>query len=585
MTSPCHTPGRGSAVVLCLLYLNGLSSCDTRGTALTRPADGNASRVRARPAAVTASAHFTDVAASAGLVFRHTHGSRRPLTIVETMGSGGAFLDYDQDGWLDVFLVQSGEDFQRPHQQSRSRLFRNTGNGRFADVTEKAHLFLDGYGMGCCAGDYDNDGDTDLYVTNYGRSNVLLGNNGDGTFTDVTRKAGMGGAKGLWGTSCAFVDVNGDAWLDLYVVNYVRYDPRLPYCSFGRLQAGCPPNVYAPQRNLLFINNGDGGFTERAKEAGVDDPRGASLGVVCADFDDDGRIDLFVANDKTPNALFRNLGRGRFEDIALTAGVGYSENGTVLAGMGTDAGDVDGDGRLDIVVTNFQYEPNSLYRNLGENHFTDAAFALGLGVPSLLKLGFGVAFLDYDLDGDEDLYVGNGHVFDNVQAFDTAARYGQQDQLFENVKRDRSVEVSASAGPAFAAATVTRGVAIGDFDNNGTPDVLCTDSGGPVRLLKNQPHHRHHWIGLALRGTVGNRSAIGARVEMRTPDGLQVKEVRSGSSYLSQSDPRLLFGLGGISDPGLVKVQIRWPSARRQMLPLTGVDRYVQITEPRSTRS
>jgi hypothetical protein len=560
---------------------------------------------------VTASAHFTDVAASTGLTFRHIHGRRRPLTIVETMGSGGAFLDYDQDGWLDIFLVQSGEEFQRPRQESRSRLFRNTGglgaqpgSRRFEDVTERARIHLDGYGMGCCAGDYDNDGDTDLYVTNYGRSNVLLRNNGDGTFTDVTREAGVGGAKELWSTSCAFADFNGDGWLDLYVCNYVRYDPQLPYCSYGRVRGGCPPNVYAPQRDLLFLNNGGAAaqgrgrsctFTERAKEAGVDNPRGAGLGVVCADFDGDGRIDLFVANDKTPNALLRNLGGTaakpwscRFADISLTAGVGYSESGSVQAGMGTDAGDVDGDGRLDLVVTNFQYEPNSIYHNLGANRFTDVAFAWGLGGPSLLKLGFGVAFLDYDLDGDEDLYVGNGHVFDNVQEFDTGARYEQQDQLFEggsrfgrHVKRDRFVEVSAAAGPAFAAATVTRGVAVGDFNNNGTPDVLCNDSGGPVRLLKNEPRHRRHWIGLALRGMLSNRSAIGTRVEVRTPDGLQAKEVRSGSSYLSQSDLRLLFGLGSISDAGSVKVEIRWPSGRRQILPLTVVDRYVQVVEPR----
>jgi enediyne biosynthesis protein E4 len=581
MTSSRPFRGRGSTVVLCLFCLRGLCSCETHGTTPGPPSDGRAAPVPARRAAVTASAQFTDVAAAAGLSFRHVHGSRRPLTIVETMGSGCAFLDYDGDGWLDVFLVQSGEEFHNPHQQSHSRLFRNTGDGRFEDVTEQAHLLLDGYGMGCCAGDYNNDGDTDLYVTNYGRSNVLLRNNGDGTFTDVTRQAGVGGAGELWSTSCAFADVNSDGWLDLYVVNYVRYDPRLPYCSFGRLQGGCPPNVYTPQRNLLFINNADGTFTERAKEAGVDNPGGAGLGVVCADFDDDGRADLFVANDKTPNALFHNLGGGHFTDSALTAGVGYSENGTVQAGMGTDAGDVDGDGRLDLVVTNFQYEPNSLFHNLGANHFTDAAFASGLGVPSLLKLGFGVAFLDYDLDGDEDLYVGNGHVFDNVQEIDPAARYAQQDQLFENVKRGRFVEVSGSAGAAFEAATVTRGVAIGDFDNNGTPDVLCNDSDGPVRLLKNEPRHRRHWLGLSLRGTVSNRSAIGARVEVRTPYRLQVKEVRSGSSYLSQSDPRLLFGLGGISDPASVKVKIRWPSAHRQTLTLRGVDRFVPVTEPR----
>ncbi len=566
-------------LLLCLLSILTLSSCNGRRGARADAQFEAESAKESKAESVKASAQFVDVAESVGLNFKHVYGSRRPLTIVETMGSGCAFIDYDNDGWLDVFLVQSGEDFNWSHQKSHSRLFHNLGNGRFEDVTEKAGVVLDGYGMGCCAGDYDNDGFTDLYVTNYGRPNTLLRNNGDGTFSDVTQKAGVGGPRDLWGTSCAFADFNADGWLDLYVTDYVKYNPKIPYCQYGKIKGGCTPNEYQSQRNLLFINNRKGAFTERAKEAGVEGSKGAGLGVVCADFDNDGKTDIYLANDGTPNTLFRNLGNGRFEDVTLTAGVGYSENGTMQAGMGTDAADFDGDGLFDIVVTNFQHESNALYHNLGNNRFTDAVYAFGLGQASLLKLGFGVKFFDYDLDGDEDLYVGNGHVFDNVEEFDTTATYKQQDQLFENVKRDHFAEMSAAAGSAFKAATVARGIAIGDFDNNGTPDVMGNDSGGHVRLLKNEPRHKHHWLGLSLRGTVSNRSAIGARVEVRTPNGLQVKEVRSGSSYLSQSDLRLLFGLGGISDPAKVNVKIRWTNGKWQAVKVTEVDKYVTITE------
>jgi hypothetical protein len=566
-------------VLLFFISLAILSSCNgRRGARADSPAKAEDAK-RSKAEEVKASAQFTDVAASVGLNFKHVYGSRRPLTIVETMGSGCAFFDYDNDGWLDVFLVQSGEDFNEPRQKSRSRLFHNKGDGTFEDVTEKAGIVLDGYGMGCCAGDYDNDGFTDLYVTNYGRTNTLLHNNGDGTFSDVTARAACSSAFGRWSTSCAFADFNADGWLDLYVANYVKYNPRIPYCQYGKIKGGCTPNEYQAQRNLFFVNNRNGTFTERAKEAGVEDSKGAGLGVVCADFDNDGKIDIYLANDGTPNTLFRNVGNGRFEDVTLTAGVGYSENGTMQAGMGTDAADFDGDGLFDIVVTNFQHESNALYHNLGNLRFTDAIFAVGMGQASLLKLGFGVKFFDYDLDGDEDLYVGNGHVFDNVEEFDTTATYKQPDQLFENVKRDHFVEISAASGSAFKAATVTRGVAIGDFDNNGTPDVLCNDSGGHVRLLKNQPRHKHHWLGLSLRGTVSNRSAIGARVEVRTPNGWQVKEVRSGSSYLSQSDLRLLFGLGDISDPAKVAVKIRWTRGKWQVVKLAEVDKYVTVTE------
>jgi hypothetical protein len=412
---------------------------------------------------------------------------------------------------------------------------------------------------------------------------VLLRNNGDGTFSDDTVAAGLNVSRGLWGTSCAFVDVNGDGWLDLYVADYVQYNPKKPFCRYGKVEGGCTPGEYQQQPKLLFMNLRDGTFQERGKQVKADNPKGAGLGVVVADFDNDGGPDIFVANDGTPNALLKNSGGGQFQDIALTAGVGYSEMGIMAAGMGTDAADINGDERVDIIVTNFQHEPNALYRNLGAMRFTDgSSFAMSLGPASLLKLGFGVSFFDYDLDGDEDIYVGNGHVFDNVEQFDTSATYAQEDQLFENIRRERFRDRSVSAGTAFRVATVTRGVAIGDIDNNGTPDVLCNDSGGAARLLVNEAPHRNHWIGFHLLGTLCNRAAIGARVRVETPRGVQVKEVRSGSSYLSQSDFRLRFGLGDLADPRAVQVRIRWPGGGWQTITPSHLDDYMNVREIRS---
>lgn len=529
---------------------------------------------------------LADVAEPVGVRFRHDHGTRVPLTIVETMGSGCAFFDYNGDGRPDVFLVNSGQDFEKPAQRPASRLFRNDGPTGFTDVTEAAGIRVDGYAMGCCVGDYDNDGRPDLFVTGFGH-NFLLHNQGgpEGapTFRDVTKESGILQRPGAWGTGCAFVDVNRDGYLDLYVANYVRYDPRIPYCHSARVMSGCTPNQYPTQANELYVSEGRPGgarrFREQAVALGADDPAGAGLGVVLSDFDNDGWPDIFVANDGTPNALLHNE-HGHFTNVGQVAGVAYAEDGTRRAGMGTDAADYDGDGLTDLVITNFQHEPNSLYRNSGSLSFRETTYPSGIGRPSLLKLAFGAEFADFDGDGRLDLYVGNGHVFDNVAQFDDTATYEQKDQVYRNRDGSHFDDVSAGAGPAFSVASVTRGLATGDFDSDGAPDVLINASGRPARLLRTTRSRPAHWLGLRLRGTRGNRDAIGARVELRSPLGLQVREVRSGGSYISQPDFRPLFGLGDVADPAKVELRIRWPLGQVQTLRPAALDRYLVVEEP-----
>jgi hypothetical protein len=550
------------------------------------PPEGNGGDEHAAPGGDPVPVRLTDVAAAVGVRFQHEFGGQHPLPIVETMGSGAAFMDYDDDGRPDLFLVSSGQDFRRDRQRPGCRLFHNEGDGRFTDVTAKSGIAIDAYAMGCCAGDYDNDGHVDLFVTGFGRNTLLhneAGPYGGRRFRDVTRTAGLLHRPGQWGTGCAFADLDGDGWLDLYVANYVRYNPSIPLCPTARVMSGCTPGHYVTQPNELYLNKRDGTFGERAKAAGVDDPGGAGLGVVAADFDNDGRPDLFVANDGTPNALLHNLGGSggelRFGNIGLSAGVAYGESGTMRAGMGTDAGDFDGDGRLDLVITNFQHEPTSLYRNVSARFFMEVTDTSGIGTPSILKLKFGVAFLDVDGDGRLDLYVGNGHVFDNVAEFDDTATYEQTDQLYLNRGEGRFADVSGSAGPAFRTAGVTRGVAVGDYDSDGTPDVLVNRSGMAARLLRTEWLKPQPWIGFVLRGTRVNRSAIGARVELRTPAGLQVREVRSGSSYLSQSDLRPLFGLDAATRPDEVRVTVRWPGGAAERVRLDKLNRYVTVVE------
>ncbi len=523
---------------------------------------------------------LVEVAAQRGIEFRHAYGSRSPLTIVETMGGGAAFFDYDGDGWQDVFLVSSGQDFKLPKQTPGSKLYRNIGMGRFEEVTAASGIVIDGYATGCCTGDYDNDGDEDLFVGGYEQCWLFRNRAGapGHLFEEVSGPAGLVDGPDQWGIGCAFVDVDRDGWLDLYVANYVRYDPKIPFCITANVVHGCTPNQYTTQPNMLYMNLRNGRFAERARALGAQDHEGAGLGVVVSDFDLDGWQDIFIANDGTPNALLHNR-HGRFENVGQASGVAYGEDGTMRAGMGTDAGDLDGDGLPEVAITNFSNEPTSVYRNRGRMNFTEISYPSGVGTPTLGRLKFGLSFLDLDGDGLLDIYEGNGHVHDNVEEFNDIDTFEQVDQIFHNLGGGRFREILPETGGFPGVRSVTRATAVGDFNNDGAPDLLINSLGRPVRLLENQPRPGHRWLGLKLMGTSGNRSAIGARVELRTAKGLQLREVRSGGSYIGQSDLRVLFGLGNEADLASIDLSIRWPGGRRQVVRPEGVDQYLTVKE------
>ncbi|MEM9556203.1 MAG: CRTAC1 family protein [Acidobacteriota bacterium] len=509
---------------------------------------------------------------SSGFVFVHDHGGRGERHMMETMGSGVAIVDVDGDGWMDVYFVQSGpvpwnisaEDPHRPNV-----LLRNRGDGTFDNVTEASGAGDTGYGMGVCAGDVDNDADVDLFVTNFG-PDVLLRNRGDGTFDDVSEAAGVDDP--LWSVGCAFADIDLDGDLDLFVVRYVNFSEQNQIrCTIGDQVGYCHPDVYHGVPDLLYRNRGDGTFEDITETAGigVDDPEESKgLGVLWLDADDDGLPDAYVANDSTRNFLWRNRGDGTFEDIAIGAGAAFNNRGQTEAGMGVAAADFDGDGLEDLVVTHLDYETNTLYRRSGEAAFDDLTDAAGLGGPSILHVGFGAVFFDFELDGDPDLFVANGHIIDNVSLEAPHLSYPQQDQLFENrlvgeqgdSSTGRFVDISERAGPYFARKLVGRGVARGDLDNDGDEDLVISNSNEPAVLLWNRAGDSGRSLQLRLLDAHG-RDAVGAvaRLEASAPDGtrrLLVGTVRAGASYASQHDPRLVFGLG---DATLESLTITWP--------------------------
>ncbi len=510
---------------------------------------------------------YHDVGRDAGLAFVHDMGLSGDKMMVETMGSGGGFIDFDDDGDLDIFLVNGAPlPGYRGTAKPSDALFRNDGKGSFTDVTAGSGLEDSAYGMGMCAGDYDNDGLTDLFVTNFG-PDALYRNAGGGRFTDVTAASGVGDDR--WSTSCAFLDHDADGDLDLYVANYVDFRPdNNKYCGdyAAGIRAYCHPNVYKGEPDSFFRNEGDGTFTEAGAAAGLVSGGGNGLGVATGDYDNDGDMDIYIANDKTPNVLYRN-DAGRFTDVTLQAGVGYSLEGVAQAGLGTDFGDYDGDGDLDIVVTNLDFEYNNLFRNETGGIFSDVAFPSGIGAVSLPFVGFGADFFDADNDGRMDLAIANGHILDNAPYFNDATTYAQRPFLFLGAGDDRMEEVGVQAG--LTEPLVGRGLASGDIDDDGDLDILITESGGRPRLLRNEmaAENPRSWVTLRLVGTRSNRSALGARVYIAGPYGSLIEEVRSGGSYLSQSDLRVHFGLGA-PDPGSggrKTVTVTWPSGFIEM--------------------
>jgi len=518
-------------------------------------------------------ASFTDVAAAAGLRFVHDKGATPEHRLPETVGSGLAWLDYDNDGWMDLYVVQGGPFPPAGSAKARDRLFRNNGNGTFTDVTEKAGLADTAYGMGAAAADFDNDGFVDLYVTNWG-GNILYRNNGNGTFTDVTAKAGVAGPR--WGTSAAWGDIDGDGYLDLFVAQYGddRKDKDL-FCGDPKTgtREYCPPVMYPGTVSVLYRNNGDGTFTDITKQAGLGSAVGRALGVIFVDVDLDGKPDIYVANDEMMNRLFHNLGNGRFEDISVVSGTGFGLEGNPQGSMGVDAGDLDGDGLPDIVVANFEGETNEYYRNLGAGVFEDLAVTSGFGAPGLNRVGFGLNLLDIDNDGSLDAYIANGHVYEKPTR--QAMTFAQKATLVWNDGTGHFQE--HACGPAFDKEFVGRGSAVADYDNDGDPDIAVSSSGGPLQLLRNDGAHGH-WLGVELVGKKSNRQGIGARLVAETPGGKKLTRfVSAGTSYLSSSDPRVLFGLA--AETSVKRLTIYWPSGIVQVVENLPAGRYVKIEE------
>lgn len=506
--------------------------------------------------------HFpqlVDVTAEAGVNFKHTHGGAGERYYVETMGSGCAFFDYDNDGDLDIYLVNGAPlPGYSAKETPTNMLYQNQGDGRFTDVTKQAGVGDTGYGIGCAVADYNNDGFVDIFLTNFG-TNVLYRNNGDGTFSDVTLAARVDDDN--WSASAAFLDYDNDGDLDLYVVNYVNFTIKNHIkCGQGSrgIRAYCHPNAYDGVADILYRNNGDGTFSDVTMKAGIYNPSGKGLGVVCGDIDNDGDQDIYVANDKTPNFLFRNNGDGTFSEMGLQSGAGYNEDGVSEAGMGVDLGDYDGDGYLDIFVTNFSNETNTLYQNQRSGFFRDMTYVSGLGISSLLSLGFGTNFFDFDLDGDLDIYVTNGHVLDNVELFKDNITYAQPDQLFGNNGQGFFTDVSEKLGRDFQIAKVGRGAAFGDYDNDGDIDVLISNNNQTANLFRNDSGNHNNWLKIKTVGTKSNRDGIGARVKVVSGSLVQIEEVRSAGSYLSANDLRLTFGLEKLNK--IDSVEIRWPS-------------------------
>jgi enediyne biosynthesis protein E4 len=529
-------------------------------------------------------AKFTDVTAVLGVHFRNLASHTSKKYLIETMGGGAALFDYDNDGLLDLFLVNGapltdptpkGTIPQKTGQQYWNRLYHQKRDGTFEDVTEKAGLQGSGYGMGVAVGDYDNDGNADLFVTAYG-GNRLYHNNGDGTFTDVTERAGVGG--GGWSTSAAWMDLDNDGLLDLIVLRYMEWDFGDIWC--GPHQPGfrsyCDPKLFPPATPLVYHNDGDGHFTEISKKIGLAKP-GKGLGIAFADYDRDGRLDICVANDSMFQFLYHNKGDGTFEEVGLMMGVSVDGEGGTYAGMGVDFADYDNDGLPDLLITDLGNQAYALYKNNGDGTFTYTTFASGLADITRPHSGWGFRFMDVDNDGWKDLLIAQGHDMDNVELTTPNLRYREPAILIRNTE-GKFTDISRSGGSVFNEPWVGRGMAVGDIDNDGRLDAVITTNDGAAHILRNETPTRNHWLILKLVGHRSNRDAIGAEVKLTTSKGIQFQTVMTAGSYLSSSDKRVHFGLGaqGVAE----KVEIRWPSGIVQVLEAVPADQILQVDEP-----
>jgi hypothetical protein len=511
-------------------------------------------------------ANFTDVAKDAGLTMMNVFGGEYTKKyIIETTGTGVAIFDFDDDGWPDIFIVNGTKLEGFPSGKApTNRLYRNNHDGTFIDVTEKAGLAHTGWGQGVCVGDYDNDGWEDLYVTYYGK-NILYHNNGNGTFTDVTDKAGVGGSGKAWGTGCAFVDYDRDGHVDLMVSNYVDLDLSMTpapgersSCIWKGVSVMCGPQGLPGSKNILYHNRGDGTFEDVTKKAHIDQTTGHySFSVTTLDFDDDGWPDIFVACDSTPSILYHNNRDGTFTDVAVTAGAAFNEDGRAQAGMGSTVADYNGDGKLDIFKTNFSDDTATLYRNNGDGTFDDVTYRAGLGL-NTQYLGWGTMFLDFDNDGWPDLLLVNGHVYPEVDSQHLGSNFQEPRILYHNNGDGRFTDISANAGPGITKPISSRGLAIGDLWNDGRMSAVVSNMNAPPSLLVNQVRTSNHWVALRMIGTKSNRDAIGARIRVKAGSRTLIDEVRSGSSFDSNNDMRVHFGLGAASK--IDWVEVRWPT-------------------------
>ncbi|HVU46854.1 MAG TPA: CRTAC1 family protein [Terracidiphilus sp.] len=549
---------------------------------MTQPAPTESAHViSAQPVATRPSGAitFTDVTAQAGIHFRHNSGAYGAKYLPETMGSGVCILDYDNDGWQDILFVNSMDWPGHTTNKSYPALYHNNHDGTFTDVTRQAGLDIEMYGMGCAVGDFDNDGYDDIYITALGSSH-LFRNLRNGKFADIAARAGV--ADSGFPTGAVWFDYDNDGRLDLYVAHYVEWSQQTDqFCSLdGKHKSYCTPEAYKGQSAHLFHNLGNGRFEDVTKRAGLYDPSSKSLGIALLDYDNDGWLDLLVTNDTQANKLYHNNHNGTFSEAGFAAGVAYSDAGRARAGMGTDAGDYDGSGGQSLVIGNFTDESISLYHNDGEGLFTDQAATAGIAAPSAQSLTFGCFFFDYDLDGRLDIFAADGHVADDISIVRPNLHYAEPPLLFRNLGAGKFAEVSASLGAALQRPMVARGAAYVDFDNDGDLDLVVNTNNGPARLFRNDNGNRNDLLRVKLVGTKSNRDAVGAKVTLTATGGMrQLAMVKSGSSYLSQSELPLTFGLG---KPGTIKdvdLEIAWPSGRKESVQHVTADQSVVIEE------
>ena len=566
-------------------YYSGIARLGIASTAILaqsiNPGVGQQAKETPSPKPVSSepAVRFTDIRPAAGIDFVQDSTQTEEKYYLETMGTGVAWIDYDQDGLLDLYFVQSGAtEAYKPSHPLRSALFHNNGDGTFVDVTEKAHVGGEAhYGQGAAVGDFDNDGYPDLYVTGYGKA-ILYHNNGDGTFTDVTARAGVAD-DGNWSSSAGWFDFDKDGWLDLVVTNYIDWSPKNNlWCGERKpgYRSYCNPNNYRGQKTKLYHNNHDGTFSDVSDKSGVGIPESKGMSMVLADLNNDGWPDIAVANDTWPNFLFANNHDGTFNDVSLISGLAASEDGRYEAGMGIDAADVDGDGNLDIYITHLDFELNRLYHNNGDGTFTDVTYDSGIGNKAILLSGVAAKFIDYDNDGWPDILQANGAMVDNVKLYHSLVSYKEPLLMFRNVGHGKFEKVSESLGPDFNRPMAGRGLATADFFNNGQVGIAVNCRGEAPLLLRNEGTS-NHWLEILLIGTKSNRDGIGAVLKLSSGGVVQVDQSKGGTSYMSASDPRIHFGLG--SRRKIDSLQITWPSGKIDKLTNVPVDAIIAVKE------